>query len=533
MSPSTVTAINHRRQHPDGAFSDVVTFRFPPHALRLLDVDQGQETVKLRDIAHYRYVKALERGQQSPTIVTFSHLRQDQPVAQRFPGLSYTTEDGERLLSANSFITYTMRTLFRRGWICYDDGRWWLAVPDNQPQWQQRAGAVLQHLLALDHLYLETERETSLDFTHLPFSVDQDLVPVAGCAFLDDIARRLQADLAFNSAFFLLEHDDIFNRHSALCEAHSFWMHDGVIQRPPLFRRGAIWQHQDGRWQIGLLSLEDLRILLPNGLRLVHCNSPLSHGDLPFTLDDQGPSAVTLYTRHYGVAGQGRVLGRTPLHKGRLELTVVDRRIVGLKQDGNLTLPHNGFVISFAPGPLALDELETTLQHDLSLGYQFTAPHHQTVQQGLQTGPILLQGGQSPLTNGYLERVEQFWPSRTLPSGEWQIGVVPTSYKTDVDRTRAGRAGIGIDGDGSLILVMVAGVNDGMGIAGADSSGATLGELAHLLQEAGAQSALNLDGGGSTQAIYHGRQALVPGDRRGTPGHPYRRMIPSAGIVAL
>ena len=523
-----------RHTHTDGTFSDYVTFSIPPSALTFVDIDQGDERIKLQDIAHYRFVKAQERGESAPVIVTFSLLRPDQPVEQLFPGLSFVAENGERLLSANSFITYTMRALFQRGWILYEAGVWQTAVPTKEQIWQQRAAAVLHLLTSQNRLYLETVRENCLDFAQVNMEIDQDLVPVAGCGFLSDFARQEHPDLIFNTAYFLLEHDDIFNRHSALCEAHSFWMTDGIIQRPPLFRRGAIWQQADGRWDMGLLGLDDLRLILPDGLRLVHRKRPFAAGDLPFTLNDGGPSDVIIYTRYYGVAGHGRVLGSTPTEPGRFELTVIDRRIVGWKEGGGQTLPHNGIVISFAPGallPEVQQDLTDILRRHFLLDYQFVAEQHQTIRQGIQTGPILLQDGRSPLTNTYLEEVEQFWPSRALENGRWQIGVVSTNYKTDVDQTRAGRVGIGIDKDGNLVVVMAPGVNSGMGVPGVDSFGATLVELTELLREAGAISAINLDGGGSTQAYFKGGQAVVPGDRRGIFQCAYQRMVPSVGVV--
>jgi hypothetical protein len=535
MINKTQTRHTHTNgMHAAGTFCDYVTFTFPPTSLNLVDIDQGNERLKLRDIAHYRFVKAQERGEAAPVIVTFALLQPDQPVEQLFPGLSFVAENGERLLSANSFITYTMRVLFQRGWITYEDTVWQIAVPSVEQIWQRRATAVLRLLTAKKHLYLESARGSCLDFAQVGMDIDQDLVPVAGCGFLSDFDRREQPDLVFNSAYFLLEHDDIFNRHSALCEAHSFWMTDGIIYRPPLFRRGTIWQRAGGDWEVGLLGMDDLRLILPNGLRLVHWKRTCSTDDLSFTLNDEGPSDVTLYTRYYGVAGQGRVLGCTPIEPGRFELTVIDRRIVSWKVGGGLTLPHNGLVISFAAhglSPAAMRELTATLGHHIWLDYQFVGKKHQAIRQGLQAGPILLQDGRSPLTNTYLEEGEQFWSSRTLADGRRQIGVVPTKYKIDVDQTRAGRVGIGITQDGRLVMVLAAGVNDGMGLPGLDSFGATLAELAEALRQAGAVSAVNLDGGGSTQAYFQGEQAIVPGDRRGVMQRSYERMVPSVGIV--
>ncbi|MCP5097282.1 MAG: phosphodiester glycosidase family protein, partial [Chloroflexi bacterium] len=496
-----------RHTHADGSFSDYVTFTFPPSALDFIDINQGNEQIKLQDIAHYRFFKAQERGETAPLIVTFGLLRPDHPVTQLFPDLSYMTEAGEQLLSANSFITYTMRTLFQRGWIRYQDGVWQTAVPTTETTWQQNGTAVLHLLTTKNRLHLKTTSGNRLDFPHINMNIEQDLIAVGNCGFLSDFSHRQQPQLVFNTAYFLLESEDIFSYHSALGEAHSFYMSDGIIHRPPLFRRGAIWQHEDSRWEVGLLGLDDLRLTLPNGWRLVHEKRPLSDTDRPFTLNDEGPSEITIYSRYYGVAGQEHVLGYTPLEPGRFELTVIDRRIVSWKMGGGLSLPHNGIVISFAAKTLttaAQKAFIANLRDQFRLAYQFVAPDHQTIRQGMQAGPILLVDGRSLLTNSYLEDVEQFWPSRTLENGCWQMGVVSTEYKTNVDQNRSGRVGMGIDHAGNLIVIMAAGVNSGMGVSGIDSTGATLLELAELLQEAGAVTAVNLDGGGSTQAYFKG-----------------------------
>ncbi len=182
--------------------------------------------------------------------------------------------------------------------------------------------------------------------------------------------------------------------------------------------------------------------------------------------------------------------------------------------------------------PASRDELQNILRARFLLDFNFVDPKHQAISQAIQTGPILLQDGQSPLTNTYLEDEEQFWASRTLDTGDWQIGVVSTDFATDIDQSRHGRVGLGIDGNGNLILVMVAGVNSGMAVDGVDSVGATLNELTHLLLEAGAVNAVNLDGGGSTQAYYLGGQALIPADRRGLFQVHYERMVPSVGVLS-
>lgn len=538
IDSSDITKTQRRLHRGDGVFSDYIILHFPPGGLRFHDIDQGDPQVKLKDIAHYRYFKASQRGESQAIVVAFLRLERDQPVGVVFPGLSHTTETGEELLSTNSFITYTMRVLLDRGWLRYEKGTWQVTTPASERMWRQRAQAVIRLLTDQHRLHIELGPgrlpPDRLAFDDFPLDVYKNLIPVDRCGFLSDVVWRQHPRLIFNTAFFLLEHEDFFSHHSALGEAYNLWVEDGLIQRPPLYRRGGIFGLDNGRWRVGFCALGDLGITLPDGLQLLPNDIPLPVGAIPFTLNDEGPSDLTLYTRYYGVASRGHVLGYTLEEAGRFELTVVDRRIVSWKIGGNLAVPQNGFVISFAPGvlsPATQSELKNPQHARFALDYHFVRSGHKDIKQAMQVGPILIQDGRSPLTNTYLEDEEQFWPSRLLDNGDWRIGVVSTDFATDVDRTRHGRVGLGIDRAGNLILVVVAGVNRGMEVPGVDSDGATLAELADLLAEAGAIDAVNLDGGGSTQAYYLGGRAVVPGDRRGLPQVHYERMVPSVGNV--
>lgn len=538
IDSSDIDMTQGRLHHADGTFSDYIVVRFLSAGLHFSDIDQSDPQAKLKDIAHWRYFKVCEQGESRPAIIAFLRLERDQPVGAVFPDLSHITDSGEELLSANSFITYTMRALLSRGWLRYEKGTWRVATPQSESEWRRRGQAVIRRLASQNRLHLELgpgrRPPERLDFGDIPVDVYKDLIAVDRCGFLSDVVWRKRPRLVFNTSFFLLEEDDFFSYHSALGEAYNLWVSDGIIHRPPLYRRGAIFSHGDGRWKVGFFALSDLGITLPNGLRLLPRHIPLPTRAVPFTLNDDGPSDLTLYTRYYGVASRGRVLGYTPTEAGRFELTVVDRRIVGWKMGGNLALPQNGFVISFAPGvlsPATVSELRNALRTRFLLNYHFVNPEHQTIKQAMQVGPRLLQDGRSVLTNTYLEDNEQFWASRALDDGAWQIGAVPTDFQTGVDQGRYARVGLGADDVGNLVLVVVAGVERGVGIPGVDSYGATLVELVDLLVEAGAVNAVNLDGGGSTQAYYLGGQAVVPGNRRGLPRVHYERMVPSVGIL--
>ncbi|MDH7486444.1 MAG: phosphodiester glycosidase family protein [Anaerolineae bacterium] len=515
----------------DGTFSDYTAVRFSPAGFRFLDIDQQEPQVKLKDAGYLRWVKALGRGATAPRIVAFLRLERDRAVGELFPGLQSHTEAGEELLSANSLITHTLRTLLACGWLRCDGGRWQPIVPARESAWRQRGQAVLSLLEGEKRLHLELgpgvrppDRVTFDGFDAL-----KDLIPVGRLGFPRELVWRERPRLLFNTAFFLLEHHDFFSFHSALGEPYGLFVEEGIIRRPPLYRRAALCQRGDGSWQAALFSMADLEITLPDGTRLI-CAEEQGSGEARerrFSLN--APAEVTLYTRAYGLASQGRVPGCTPAEPGRVELTVIERRVVGWKADGGLDIPQNGFVLSFAPGVLKAESL-AALRARPRVSYRFLRPEHQGIVQALQAGPLLLQGGRSALTPTRLAE-EEFWVDRPGDDGSVHIGIVPTEFPDDVDRTRAARIGLGVDGEGQLAVVAVAGAEKGARLAGVDSQGATLAELTALLAEAGALEAINLDGGGSTQLFFLGGLTIAAGGRLGLPGVHYERMVPSVGLL--
>ena len=100
----------------------------------------------------------------------------------------------------------------------------------------------------------------------------------------------------------------------------------------------------------------------------------------------------------------------------------------------------------------------------------------------LQAGPLLVSGGRSVIVPG--EDPEGF-------------GAGARQFDSDITAGRYPRAALGV-ADGRLLAVAV----DGRGVLDA---GLTLTELADLLVELGAESAINLDGGGSTSLVCGGR----------------------------
>ncbi len=513
-----------RYVHPDGMWADVTIARFPPESLKFEDIVLQNPLVRMRDEAHFLIYKALERGEDDPVAVTWACPEVPLAVSDAFPGLDSTTDDGEFLLDVGSFVTYTMRELISRGWLFRSDGRWQIAVSRRNSRWLALAGDVLQWLERGNRIWLETLTREEPGWIPIERFQPGNCAPIGRCGFLRDVVRQRAPKVAFNTSYFLLEQDDYVSHHSALGDPYGLLVRDGVIERPPLYRRGTIWMGGDGRWHVNRVGMEDVWLRLPGGLRL----SPPG-GDGPcFALNPTDGAEFALYTRHYGIESAGRPLGSTPESPGSLEITVVDRRIVGWKYDGGLLIPQNGFVLAIAPGAVP-DETVESLRAGGKVSYGFARADLAGMLRAVQAGPELIRGGEVTLGERSLDD-EGFWWSREV-GGEYVVGVVPTDYSDEKARLRTGRLGIGVRADGGLVVVAAAGVNEGMEIEGVDSIGLDLWVLASLLAEGGAIEAVNLDGGGSTQLFFECGLATHPGDRRGRPGLSYERMIPSAGIA--
>ncbi|HEY88429.1 MAG TPA: phosphodiester glycosidase family protein [Thermoflexia bacterium] len=521
-----------RLSYPDGRFADYLVARIPATALHFQDINAQPPAAKLRDIAHYRHYKARTRGLTDPVIVTYALPAPDQPASVLFPQLPVLhTATGEQLLSANSCINYTLRTLAQRHWLRYTRQTWQVNVPATEGHWRTWGTAVLRLLTTQHRLHLERGRgaapAASVDLSRLDPTTD--LVPIGRCGYLSTLARRAQPRLLFNSSFFLLEVADYASYHSALGTAYGLWVADGDIRRPPLYRRSAIYYN--GQWQIETFDLADLQITLPTGQQLYPAGTPPpARGARPYVLNPQTPAAVNLYTRGYGLPECQQAAESTPHAPGHLELVIIDRRVVGWQAHGETALPQNGYVLSLAPGtlsPTEQRELRQHLQRDLHVTYRFALARHQRIQCALQGGHRLLRAGESALPTA--AATEEFWPSQANHAGEWRPGIVPTDFH--VNGSRHARTTLGIDRHGDLLLLLVSGINRGLEVPGIDSDGATLEQTAELLAAAGAIEALNLDGGGSAQAYYLGGRANIPGDRRGQPQIHYERLVPAAGVV--
>ena len=511
------------RQVGDGQYCTVHRVDVPAGRLRFEDLHPMSSYVRQQDIARMHYARARARGEENPQILTWTAMQTDRRAEQMFPGLSYETDDGEQLISANSFITCVLRKLLTEGWLqlheyISDTYEWQVDIPAAQHEWRARAEAILRWLeesIQLD-LYPNIERGSYQPRVFRPFDVRHNFVRIGRCDFIRHFVQNHERQVVFNTSHFLHEHDDLISHHSGYGDAIGLMVAENTILRPPIYRRGALL-HDGSSWRINRFSLEDIELILPGDFRL----NAISSGSRRFQLNPAGACDIALYTRAGRLNGGNRPLDRTPIAPDRIEFVLVNRQALGWKRGGALRIPQNGFVLSLRDGALPAGAAESLIE-DAWVEYEF-ADVNSRLESAIQAGPILLRDGESALAQATTE--EEFWPSRGAT-----IGVSPVHIDLAGAGQRKARAAIGIMPDGDLLLVVLEGCDPSFRTE-RDSHGGTLEEVTEILREAGAVFALNLSGEGSSHLFIAGGLAGLPSDRRGRRGVFYERMLPSIGIV--
>lgn len=479
--------------------------------------------LRQQDIARMHYARALARGERKPHILTWTAMQTDRRADQMFPGLSYESDDGERLVSANSFITCVLRKLLAEGWLRLhefigDTYEWQVDIPADNRQWAARAEAILRWLeesIQLD-LYPNIERGSYQPRVFRPFDIRHNFVRIGRCDFIRHFVQNHERQAVFNTSHFLHEHDDLISHHSGYGDAIGLMVAENTILRPPVYRRGALL-YDGGAWRIETIGLDDIQLVLPGEITL----SADAESANRFHLNPADEQPIALYTRAARLSQAGRPLDRTPPAADRAEFVLVNRQVLSWKRGGELQIPQNGFVLSLRDGALPPDFADRLID-DAWVEYEFADTNRQA-QSAIQTGPILLRRGETVLNQS--ASAEEFRPSQTDA-----IGVSPVRIDLDGGSQRKARTAIGIKPDGDLLLLVVDGCNPDFRRE-TDSHGATLEEVADILKAEGALDALNLSGEGSSHLFVAGGLASLPSDRRGKPGVIYERMLPSIGIV--
>lgn len=271
-----------------------------------------------------------------------------------------------------------------------------------------------------------------------------------GIAPLVTTGRSVAASAAINSGF--------FNRNNQLplgaIRRDSRWLSG------PILNRGAIAWDNQGKVKIGRLSLRET-LITSTGNRL------------PILLLNTGyiQAGMARYTQEWGSS-------YSPLSDNETIIIVQNDQVIQqLKAakagQNSFAIPSNGYLLAIRSSSVAPSAIPINTKVKLESN---TIPaDFANYSQILGAGPLLLQNGKIVL-NASTE-----------------------NFSKAFQQQAASRSSIGITKQGTLIL---AAVHNRVG-----GRGATLKELAQIMQSLGAIDALNLDGGSST-SLYLGGQLI-------------------------
>lgn len=320
------------------------------------------------------------------------------------------------------------------------------------------------------------------------------VVPYAGCAFLRQMVHerdRLESRgklqgvegeilAATNSTFFLNFPEEYGTLHSAMNDPVALLVEDGRTLQVRTMRRAAFLLGEDGR-----------------AIITTRAGTKLNTEVLVFEGEGASATFATTADRPFRENRFG------PLFFGAV---IVGDAIVETFEEIATEIPANGWITGDSEAfgghiePTRAAEVQMRIPGETQ---EFRVRH------GFAVGPLLVENGKAvPLG----ESREEFQPivlrqnpsvdrTRDLARTEWpeellnceRHGVPPMRFPYDWDRTRAPRTVLGVRADGTIVLVVIDGRADLP-----HSVGATLAEEAQLMINLGCESAMNLDGGGSS-----------------------------------
>jgi len=286
------------------------------------------------------------------------------------------------------------------------------------------------------------------------YSFNLDLQPilsnnntVIGSAPLKTTAQNLEAIAAINAGF--------FNRKNQLplgtIKNRDNWLSS------PILNRGVMAWNDMGDVQFGRLMIEE-SIIINNGDGLInnYINSGYIQAGIARYTESWGNSYNTLSDNEIVVI---------------VENNTVKNKIIGGKAgEDSIPIQRGNYLLVFRSAKTLADKL--TINDQITLNTETIPKNFANYPYIIGAGPLLLLNNQIIL-NGEGEKFSK-------------------AFNTQ----KASRSAVAVDNQGKIILVAV---HNRIG-----GNGATLEEFAQILQKIGAVSALNLDGGSSTQMYLGG-----------------------------
>lgn len=284
------------------------------------------------------------------------------------------------------------------------------------------------------------------------------------------------AKVKVNANFFIMDPFDCATIYDQVGTPFGLCIKDGVIENPPLYNREAFLVEQSGASYISQKDIHDLIIGI---------------GDKRYM---PGKNA-TIFTRPQ--------YAKTPDDK-HIKVVIIGRQVVAVKRGGSVPVPASGFVMSIKGGSIAPGD--NVSYHGLK-----------DVRFGIQVGNSIIRKGVK--TEQFISRFYNIYKLKKIP-------FPPSLYPMNFEKARAARIALGADAEGRPVLVWAEGKGKLDYVAGIDSVGASLREMAEIASDLGLRNAVNLDGGGSAQILVEGERVLHISDRNKEDNSDAERLVP-------
>ncbi|MEO8376957.1 MAG: phosphodiester glycosidase family protein [Candidatus Sumerlaeota bacterium] len=280
------------------------------------------------------------------------------------------------------------------------------------------------------------------------------------------LSRLIQNDsriiAAINAGFFLNFPEEYDDGVSALHQPVGGHIIDGKMVSPPWLDRPGILRTRAGHTLSRIFGPSDLELLIDElpPVPLHKIGEGKAHGCVLRFFDDPNftvpPDAVSLNFTGALLVSTTADIGSTPS-------------------------PPRGGATVILDGRHARAAISPEAKISLRIRKEVTNEAEWMV----SAGPFLVRNGKQIYAKDMLEAPN---------AGEFRAGgPAPMRFPFDVEKTRAPRTAIGVTKDGALKLVVIDGRNPGK-----HSCGVTLSGIAAAMQVLGCDSAINLDGGGSS-----------------------------------
>lgn len=328
-------------------------------------------------------------------------------------------------------------------------------------------------------LYQELEKR---GFTHIVCGKmpNTKMIPIGRFAgYLSEVEEN--AKIKANANFFIMDPFDCSTSYDQVGTPFGLCVKDGEVLTPPCYNRESLLVGEDGVPYISEKDIFDLTIEI-GGKNYVH-----------------GENA-TIYTRPK--------YAKTP-NDNRVKVVVIGRQVIAVKEGGSVPVPTSGYVLC----------LNTTEIHP---GDEVTYRGLEDVKFGIQVGNSIVRDGVR--TEEFISKFYNIYKLEPVP-------YPPSLYPMDFEGARAARMAIGADAEGKPVIFWAEGKGKLEYVAGRDSTGASLTEMAEIAEALGLHNSVNLDGGGSAQILVSGARELHISDRKTEDNSDAERLVPLGLMV--